>query len=297
MNWLLPALLTPFFWGVSNIFNRILTTKHVKPINLMVVGGFFWLVNLFFLPLTNFKLLGKGIILLGMFIGMIRIFTYLYYLKALEIEEASRVTPLFNVASLFVLILSSVFLNEQLTQYQLIAFFLMLSGAFLLSIKRVEGLFKVSKAVWFIFINTSTWAVSVILLKYVYRFVTLWDAIVLMAVGELIFVGFILLFNKKLRKDIIKQAKGYNKKVWLLILGSNVLGLTGGLLSSLAFQLGPASLVSVVGGFEGVLVFVVTIFLSKYFPRILKEDINRNVLITKGVAIMMMIVGIYFINR
>ena len=294
MEWLILALLTPFFWSFTNIFDRILTSRYLNPMDYMIIGGFTWLANLVFFPWSNLKVISLTFILLVIFIGLLRIFAFLFYLKAMQIEEASRVTPLGNLSTLFILIMSTVFLKEILTKNQLIAFFLILVGAFMLSTRKIKGLFKLRKALWFILINTVIWAVSYVLLKFAYNYVTLWDALVLIAIGEAVGCVFILL-NKKLRNSFVKNVKGYKRNVWLLIAVSSFFAFIGGVTSSAAIMLGPVSLVSVVGGFQGLIVFVWAIFLSRFFPKILKEELDKKVLLTKAIAIILMIVGLWFL--
>lgn len=294
MDWLIFALLTPFLWSFTNILDKILTTKYVKPIDYAILGGFMWSINLVFLPLSNLRVISLTFVLLLLFVGVIRIFSFLFYLKAMRIEEASRVSPLGNLSPLFVLIMSVLFLKEGLTQYQLIAFFFILVGGFVLSIKRIKGLFRLSKALGFIILNTFLFALSYVLLKFAYGHITLWDGLVLYAFGEII-ASFILLMKRDIRKRFLKSVKRYNKKIWVIIVVDTFFGLSGNLASNAAILLGPVSLVAVVGGFQGLLVFVWAIFLSKYFPKILKEELDRKVLLVKFVAIALMIMGLYFL--
>ena len=295
MNWLIFALLTPFFWSFTNILDKILTTKYVKPIDYAILGGFIWLINLVFLPLSNLRVISLTFVLLLLFVGAIRIFSFLFYLKAMQIEEVSRVSPLGNLSPLFVLIMSVLFLKESLTQSQLIAFFLIFVGGFVLSIKRIKGLLRLSKALGFIILNTFLFALSYVLLKFAYGHITLWDGLVLYAFGEII-ASFILLINQDIRKRFLKSVKSYNKKIWLFIAVDTIFALLGNLTSNAAILLGPVSLVAVVGGFQGLLVLIWAIYLSRYFPKILKEEIDRKVLLIKAFAISLMIGGLYLLH-
>ncbi len=295
MDWLIFALLAPFLWSFTNILDRILTSRYVNPMHYMIIGGFTWLANLVFFPWSNLKIISLTFVLLVLLVGLLRISTFLFYLKAMQIEEASIVAPLGNLSTLFILIMSAVFLKEILTKNQLIAFFLILIGAFILSVKKAKGLFKLRKALWFILINTSLWAVSYVLLKFAYKYVTLWDALVLIAIGEALGC-FLLLLNKKQRDSFVKNVKRYKRNVWLLIAVSSFFAILGGLASCAAILLGSVSLVSVVGGFQGLFVLIMALLLSKYFPKILKEELDRKVLLTKFVAIALMIIGLYFLN-
>ncbi|MFC1486653.1 hypothetical protein ACFLRN_03045, partial [Thermoproteota archaeon] len=63
-----------------------------------------------------------------------------------------------------------------------------------------------------------------------------------------------------------------------------------------ATSLSYVSLVSALAGLQHFFVFVYVLLLSLFVPRILKEELSKNVVLLKIIAIALMIVGTWFIS-
>src|SRR3989344_5712481 len=134
MLWVFLALMSTFIWALANIIDKVLRTKFLKS-SLALTAAFgiisfifsfilFLFIGVPLLPFWHgFSAFMSGIVLT---IGLI------FYLKALAIEEASRVIPLWHLSPIFTLILAVVFLNEVLTPMRYAAFASILFGGFLI---------------------------------------------------------------------------------------------------------------------------------------------------------------------
>lgn len=297
MNWLFLALIAPIFWSFTNIFDKIILSKHkVDPRDYMIFGGLFWLFNLIFIPLADFEQISLLMIGIGLLVGILRVLSFLFYNKAMRTEEASRLSPLSNIGNIFILVLSAIFLKEVLTTNQLIAFFLILFGASFLGIKKTKGKFKLSPAIGFLTVNMIVYSLSVVLLKYAFGYITFWTAMVIIGIGEAT-VPIVFLMNKKHRDRFVGNIKSYSKIIFILMMLSNASALIGSLTSIKAFQLGPLAIVNVLGGLASVLVLIWATFLSKYFPKTLKERYNFKILLLKSFSISLMMMGLYFLSK
>ena len=58
----------------------------------------------------------------------------------------------------------------------------------------------------------------------------------------------------------------------------------------------PVSIVLVFGGMQSAFVFILALFLSFKFPKILKEDINKEAIAIKIVSILLMLIGLYILG-
>ncbi len=63
----------------------------------------------------------------------------------------------------------------------------------------------------------------------------------------------------------------------------------------IAISSGLVSLVAAISSLEPFFVFVFALLLSLFVPRILKEDIGKRAIITKALAIILIIVGAWLI--
>ena len=80
----------------------------------------------------------------------------------------------------------------------------------------------------------------------------------------------------------------------LLITGS--LGTLALILITLALTKGPVSLISLMFEIQPALIFIITIVLSKFIPKLVKESLDRKVLIQKGVGVLLIILGTVLIT-
>ena len=122
--------------SMANIIDKILVDKYIKDSSIVVlftgsvalVTGIviYLLRGLPTIPVTQFVIVTAA--------GMLLAWYLLPYFKALELEDASTVVPLFQVVPIFSLILSFLFLHEQLRISQYVGFLLILLSGVALSI-------------------------------------------------------------------------------------------------------------------------------------------------------------------
>jgi hypothetical protein len=84
-------------------------------------------------------------------------------------------------------------------------------------------------------------------------------------------------------------------KIFLLNLVAEIVTIFGNLLNNYALLLAPVAMVYLVGSFQPAIVLVLVIISTIFFPKFIKEDISRKVLIPKIAAILLMILGSAFL--
>jgi len=291
MSWLVFALIGHTFWTLCILINKILITKYFN--NILVYAAFIGLVSAIpwlIIPFKPITLPDFSWVIFAIFTGMIYLYALIPYLKALAIEEVSRVAPLWRFSPLFTFIFALIFLGEQLNYHELIAFFLLLWGGVFLSVQRVKDTFKMSHAFYLMLLATLLLAVHQTMVKYIYEYIDYYDGFMLIRLGT-VCGGLTLLFSKKLRIEglaIFSQMPALSKGVALIYGISNV---TGHVFLNFAISIGPVSLVSASAGFQPIMILLVTWMLSTFYPSILQEDFAGKVLIQKLIAILLIIIG------
>ena len=169
MEWLIFAILAYLLWTSCNLISKVLLTKHIKNIFVYAIFmGFIGLLPLLLIPFKGLTIPNIWLLILSLVTGMLYIYALMPYFKALSIEEVSRVIPLWRFKPLFVLTFSFVFIGERLGFYELIAFFLLLFGGFLISVKKIKDSFKISKAFYFMLFSSFLFGIYHTLTKFVY---------------------------------------------------------------------------------------------------------------------------------
>jgi len=294
MDWLLYAILAPLFFSIGNIVDKVVLSKYIKnPKSYFYFGNLFFIVYLLFFLKTGLNNIPIRLILLGLLGGIVHFGAIYSYNHAMSKEDVSKIVIMVQLIPVVTLVLSWLFLNETLSRTQLIAFIIMFIGSMLISINKN---FEMSKAIKEVLLVVLFIAINNIIMKHVYGYIDLIQGMLLYAIGHFVVV-IPLYFDKKGRRTFIKEFTQLDKKILLIIVLSGFLALAGVLSFYQAISIGSVSLVSIIGAFSPMFVFIFTIFLSKYFPKILKEDLSKPVIIRKVIAIFIIFIGFFLLTR
>src|SRR3989338_2490608 len=140
MSWIIYALATPFFFTCTNFIEKYLVEKKIKDsIVITILLGLSYsglgIGILFLLSWPQIPLFQLLILLLS---GILLVIYLIPYFKALELDDASRVVPLFQVVPVIVLVLSYFLLHEMPTEKQLFAFAFIITGGFILGSENIS---------------------------------------------------------------------------------------------------------------------------------------------------------------
>lgn len=297
MDWILFSLIARAFWAGDNIVDKLLIGKYIKnPYILTLLGGIApFIISILILLVYKLEWIGLIPTIVILLAGIIQILAVFAFYKALAKEEVSRVIPLFQFTPVFVLILSAILLKENLTPNQYIGFILILLGGFFISLKKIEGIFKLRKAFWWMILSSAIYGVQAIMIKSLYANYSYFNLTFYHGIGIFIPTFALLTFSSKSRNSFTREFSNLNITGWLIV-GLASVFIAGAYLSGLwAFRTGSASLISVLRGFQSIFVFIFSLVLSIWLPKILKEELSGGALLTKVIAISLMLVGLFFI--
>ncbi len=273
------------------MISKVLLTKHIKNIFVYAIFmGFIGLLPLLLIPFKGLLIPNIWLLILSLVTGMLYIYALMPYFKALSIEEVSRVIPLWRFKPLFVLIFSFIFIGERLCFYEIIVFFLLLFGGFLISVKKIKDSFKISKAFYFMLFSSFLFGIYHTLTKFVYLNQPYYDGFILIRLGSF-FGALSILLIKKYRIGLIETFSSISNKVRGTIIIYGILNLIGLAFFNFAVSIASVSLVSASAGIQSIFVLFSASILSVKFPQLLKEEINKKILFQKLIAIILIILG------
>ncbi|MBI4009488.1 EamA family transporter [Candidatus Roizmanbacteria bacterium] len=296
MSWFFYALATPALYSVTNFIDKFLIEKKIKePILLTIFGGFtVFVLGICILLIRGFKIFDikeLGIILLaGVFLELY----ILPYYKALKLDDTSRVVPLFQFIPIFALVLSALFLGETVHLKQLVGILFIVSGGFILSAEKLSGgIFKPRKSLWYMLLSGLLYTMVGIIFRFVVKSKDFWTTLGWEYIGIGIGALILLMLTSK-RKQIPYELKRIKSSLPLITI-NNSLAIVAQISESYAVSLAAVPLVSSVGGTQPLFVLIYGLILTKLFPRFIKEDIRRQVLLIKVVSIVVIFAGLYLI--
>lgn len=298
MNWFFIALGAPFLWALTNISDQYLVAKYST--GKRGFGGLVLFSSLVGLiaavvigfsnsGLTSIPTLDKLILISA---GGLTIAWVVLYFYALEIEEVSNVVPWFMTIPVFGYFFGYVFLHENLSSQQLLGSLVVLAGVFLVSVDFSGSKKKIK---WL----AATYMVCACLiasfLGIIFKFVTIrgdfWVSSFWEYVGLGLFGVLIYILVPKYRREFNTMNQQGGGIIFALNSTSEILTVAGNLLTNYAVLLTPVTMVYLVGSFQPAIVLCLTLLATKFFPKIVKENIQTRVLLPKVAATLIIILG------
>lgn len=294
-SWIALALLSGFLMAVVNMIDRYVLTRLVERavVPLVVLGVVGAGPGLVILALKGSGGLSGLRLLTGLAAGLAFLAMGYFYFRAAQIEEISRVVPLFYLSPVLVAFLAHFFLGERLSFPKYAGMFLILAGAVLLAARRSAGL-RLGPAFGLMAAAAAALAAYSLATGYLLRFADFWTVFGLSRLG--LFLGTIPVFLKH-RRAIKSELSGRRGlKVAALMAGNEGLALAGSLFFTLAASRGPISLVTTLASTQPLFVFVLSLILGVVAPRVFREDVGLPTLALKLGALAAMFAGMILVT-
>jgi drug/metabolite transporter (DMT)-like permease len=313
MLWLTAALSAYFILAVVFLVDKHLLTASIpNPKVYAFYVGVLGSLVLFLIPFTGLYFPGWSQFFLGLFSGAIFIYALFYFYRALQKFEASRVipaigglTPLFSFALIYLLSWG----RETLSLKGLIAFALLIVGTVLITASKdkITRLNEISSSAIVAFLL----ALAFVSVKYVYLVQTFWNGFIWRSLGGFLMAICFFVFFSAVRKEVTASFLGkkekkkpfslksfFNKTAFIFIL-NQVGGAGATILQNWAIFLAPLAFVPVVQALTGVqyvFLFLLSLFLSIKFPKILEEKISKKIILQKSMAIVIISIGLAILS-
>ena len=252
--------------------------------------------------------------------GLLFLATLVFWYKALHQSEATRVVPIVGaLVPIFSFLFSFIFLGETLSERQLLAFFILINGGILISIKYTR--FYAVKEVWGrirvtfgdilgpihaqyrptsrLIINSAVsalfFSVYYVLIKYIYTQQPFIGGFVWSRMGT--FLGVILiLFVPLWRRHIIAYQRGAKTpKNLLFFLSVRVAASLAFIMLNWAISLGNVALINSLQGVQYVFLLLLIFFISARYPQHLREELGGGVLLQKFIGATLVSTGLYML--
>lgn len=295
LPWLFFALLAPFLFGVVNLLDKFLTQRF-SPVSLNVFAGLSTGVVLLALPFVGLDV-PAGIALLSFLAGALWFLAGFPYFQAVRIEEVSRVVPLWQLAVPMTVVFSLVFLGERLSSTSYAALVLIFCGAFLISVKSIRDTLRLTPAFWLMVLAAALVTAASLITKWLYSSAGFWQIQLLLLAGNFIAAATAFAVFGKLRNGCLGEFKKAGSGLKSLMLSRMLIEVAGYVIFNVAILTGSVSLSMVLEGLTGFFVFVSATLISAWWPALFREELDRKTLLTKAVAIAMIMAGLFLLAK
>lgn len=215
------------------------------------------------------------------------------YLKGLHEQEASRFIPTLALNTVFLAILSFIFLGQGFSLIEYLGIGLTVLGAILMSLENpLESLkdFNSKLGVVLAVIVAALIAVRDLLLDFATLSFDIWPALLWMGLGGLAFSLSVLLISRRDKLNYSAFRDSFD------MLGVGFVRSTGFLSYAIAISLGPATKASAVLKLNGMLVFLGATLIALVKPGYIEEEVDGWKVPQKFIASALIIVGVLLVR-
>ncbi len=295
MLWLIIAILAYFLFAFVSLGDKYLLKGAPEPKTYTFYVGVFSSFALILIPFVGFSVPGFVEILFCFLAGILLMIGVFATYEGLERFEASRIIPAMGgFVPVFTLAFTYLFSRGQavLGIKEIIAFIFLVLGSILISYSSSQKLpFKSLKisAVAALFFS-----LGFVLSKYVYLMLDFWTGFIWIRIGAII-TGLLFLFTKSVRQEVFTKKSVFNVKTGAFFIFNQAVGAGAFILQNWAIALAPLAFLSIVNALQGVqylFLFIIILLVSLKSPKILEEKISKKIITQKGLAMLLIILGL-----
>jgi uncharacterized membrane protein len=302
MSWLVYALCGPVLWAISVHLDKYLVERYFKDADVIVLLIFTALMGVVLMPIIAWFEPGvfhcdvTSIVLMALS-GLFYMTGITFYLRALQGHEASMVAPFFQSSPLFGAALAYLVLGETLTGHQLLGGALIVFGMLFVSIgsgpkhERFRWQLAALMLCAGFVLSLSTLIFKAFAVKDEFWATTFW-----MFAGEALFgIGFLCV--GRYRRQFLHLLKSNGGALIALNASNELINLGGGLANRYALIFAPLAVVQALGSTTTLFVFLIGVILTLLFPKISRENLSGGEFAQKGLAAVLVAIGVALVSR
>lgn len=281
------------------IGDKYLLTGRLKPKIFSFYVGVSGILSLVLIPFVGFVLPDSRSLFLALSAGILFLIGVLFLYKGMEKFEASRIVPAIGgLLPIFTFFLVWFFSHGEaaFSASTLLSFILLLAGSVLVTLesKKVFSFssLKIAAIAAFLF------ALSFLLTKKVYLAMPFWSGFIWIRIGSFI-IALTLLLSKEVRQELLASRSISKQKTGVAFLIVQGLGAFAAILQNWAIALAGIVFLPIINALQGVqyaFLFILAILFSKKAPHIFKEKISSRVFFQKGLALLLIVAGLLFLE-
>ncbi len=316
--WLITAVISYLMSAGVHVADKfMLSNKFHSSVAYAFFVGIWSIFNIIILILDPW-MPSAGELMLDLSAGLLFLATLIYWYKALHQSEATRVVPIVGaLIPIFCFVLSAVFLNETISGRRLIAFFILIFGGILISVKRTKfylfhQVYERLKNIFGNFLGqihaeyrptrrllvNSTlaalfFAAFYVLMKYIYSVQPFIGGFVWSRFGTFLGAIFILLvpvWREKIREHSEEARKPENFAFFLSV---RLLASIAFIILNYAISLGNVAIINALQGTQYIFLILLVLIISSKFPKMLKEELGHGVIMQKLIGVFLVGLGLY----
>ncbi|MCX6718027.1 MAG: hypothetical protein NTY81_00285 [Candidatus Staskawiczbacteria bacterium] len=292
--WLIATILAYLFFSFASLGDKLVLAGKPKPNSYTFYVGIFGIFVILFIPFINFGFPDNAGLTFVILDAIVRILGMYTMYKALEKFDVSKVVATIGATQpIFIFILTFIFFKPQaMPLIDIFAFLILLAGSVVISagknIKITADYLKIT------IFSSLMFSFDYIFAKLVFQSAGFLQGVVWTGIFIFLFV-FVFLLRKKSRKEIFAKRMILSRKTEKSFVFAQVSGGIANFLQSFAIYLAPVAFLATINSLRGIqyiFLFIIALLISYFYPKVLKEELSRKIILQKIVSIILIAVGL-----
>lgn len=297
ISWLVVIILAYLFFAFANLGDKMFLAGSPQPVSYVFYIGVLGLLAVVCIPFINFAIPPQRILLWIIAEAIVNILGLYVLYTALEKYDVSKVITTIGASqSIFIFGLTWLFWGTQpISLNSILAFILLVIGGLIISnegsSKKTENYLIITLLSSFLF------SLDYIFSKMVFLSYPFLQGFIWMKIFVFLFV-MLFLFSKKARAEIFNKKNISSKEKREIFSFTQIFGGVATLMQAFAVSLVPVAFLPIANALRGiqyVFLFLMTLFLSYFFPKVLRESHAKKVVIQKIVSTILIVMGFWLL--
>lgn len=299
--WFWIALLAAVLWAIAVLIDEYTIDRYINNplINAMIYSLIGLVSGIFIFMLVGPYPITMSEITWALIAGAAYTITIALYFIALKQEEATRVLPLISTSAVATWLFAALFLGESFAPPVYLGIALIVMGSVVISIKKTKSKnkksgFGLSKAAGIVLLGSLFSGISAVIEKYLLNqeipfHIVFGYTRIGVAIPAIILFFFI-------KDEVTRLFREKKHHLFGYMMTSETITILGTFVLFWALALGPVTLVSAIVTSEPLFVLAAATAIGIFFPKILKQELNRGVIIQKIIATLLIVLGLIMIG-
>lgn len=276
------------------MFDKLVLAGKPKPNSYTFYVGVFSLSIILLIPFVKLgfpSASGFFWIALDAFVHLAGLYAMYSALEKFDVERV--VATIGATQPIFIFGLTWIFFGPQSIQgIDILAFILLFAGSLFISIEKTSA--NTLNYLKITVLASILFSFDYIFAKTVFINQTFLPGIIWIGIFMFLF-SLAFLFSKKSRREIFAKKMVSNKKTQIFFLGAQASGGAANFLQSFAISLAPVAFLATVNALKGVqyvFLFALTLVISFFYPKFLKEKLSKKLVFQKAISILSIAAGL-----
>jgi len=298
-TYIIIALVGFIMLGITSLLDKFILSKRISsPAVYTFYVSVFSLLLILLFPFVSVWPKETMVWLIVIFDAFCFFIGLIFMFKGVKESEISHVGPLIGAAvPFFTIFLSRFFLNEILTERQILAIAFLIFGSLVIAFEKSKKHNGIHRGMIWGVLSGLFFAASHIGSKFLYQTIGFYSGTILIRASLGLF-ALALLFLPAVRSAVFAkkaETEKRNFKNFFLVFFNTLLGVTATLITQYAISIGSVSVVNSLEGVRYAVLVIAMALLSVFFPKFLKEEYSRWEIFQEISAVVLIGAGLWLL--